>query len=142
MAMVIPGTLRSASPKVLVACCLMVSPVTTDTACGVSCRLEDGMAATGGAFLSTFLSALSWTVTGPSCTGWAPAGAAMMSVAITLREAPESAKDLRLADIKVSPFKVQHLVSLTWLASLLAFGRKGLAWYAAKTARPYSLGED
>ena len=73
----------------------MVSPLTTVTACGVSCRLVEGMVETGGAWFSAFLSLWSWTVTGPNCTGCADAGAAKISAVSTLREAPESAADLR-----------------------------------------------
>src|SRR6201993_979578 len=79
MAMVIPGTLRSASPRVVVAWLFMVAESMTVTACGVSCRLSLGMVLTGGAWFSPFLSAWSLTETGPSCTGWAVAGAASSS---------------------------------------------------------------
>ncbi len=51
MAMVMPGTLRIASSSVVVPCCFMVAASTTFTVCGVSCRLVDGMAATGGAVI-------------------------------------------------------------------------------------------
>ncbi|MEJ0041276.1 MAG: hypothetical protein WDM81_03180 [Rhizomicrobium sp.] len=39
IAMEMPGTFLSASPSVVVACCCMTSPLTTVTACGVSCTL-------------------------------------------------------------------------------------------------------
>ena len=73
----------------------MVAESMTFTACGVSWMLADGIEASGGAWFNPFLSALSLTETGPSCTGCAAAGAASMSVASTATEAPESAKDLR-----------------------------------------------
>ena len=77
MAMVMPGTLRKASPRVVVAWLFMVAVSMTLTAWGVSWTLPLGMDASGGAWLSPFLSALSLTVTGPSWTGaplsWAEA---------------------------------------------------------------------
>ena len=64
----------------------------TLTAWGVSWRLVEGMDASGGLWLSPFLSAWSLTETGPSCTGWAAAGAASSSAP---SEAPDSARVLK-----------------------------------------------
>ena len=95
MAMVMPGTLRSASARVVTAWLFMVAASITFTAWGVSCTLAEGKFDMAGAWFRLFLSALSLTETGPSCTGWAAAGAASITVARTAREAPESAMDLR-----------------------------------------------
>ena len=91
MAIVMPGTLRSASPNVVAACCFMVSLSTTVTACGVSCRLAVGMVEIAGAFFSALRAARSSSVstrTGSSIIGafcddgvmvvvWASAGPAI-----------------------------------------------------------------
>src|ERR1044071_9815934 len=138
MAMVMPGTLRSASLSVVVACCFMVCWSMTLTAWGVSWRLVDGMEASGGLWLRPFLSAWSLTETGPNCTGpsaWGQAGWASSR----LPNSPlERERPLRDADM-IRP--LQGSAFSTWLASLMAFWRKGLAWYAIDE-RTFLLGED
>src|ERR1041384_7239019 len=86
------------------------------------------MEAKGGLWLRPFLSAWSLTETGPNCTGslfCAAAGSATSSAPNTPRDAPEKERVLR--NMKKT---LQGSAFLTWLASLLAFWRKGLAWCA------------
>src|SRR5579863_6449446 len=105
MAMVMPGTLRNASSSVVVPCCFMVAASTTSTVWGVSCRLVDGIAATGGAWFSALESASSWTETGPNWSGWAFADAHSASDASMVSDAPDEARNMNgKADTAQDPF--------------------------------------
>jgi len=133
MAMVMPGELRRASPRVVVAWDFISSPLMTVTAWGVSWMLVDGMTDTGGAWFSTFLSLLSWTVTGPSVTGCAMAG---MAISRAARDAPERAMDLR-CDMEKEPLQDSALVSSD-LAGFLKAATCGRGWLGRAAGFPIS----
>src|SRR5690349_15345847 len=95
------------------------------------------MDASGGLWLRPFLSAWSLTETGPNCTGTSDCPAAGCASSKLPNRLPERERPLRDADMQRP---LQGSAFSTWLASLMAFGRKGLAWYAGdETARPIYL---